>query len=209
MEHQQVFQDLAEDNTDPHYPGSRAAGTQGYSDSVQYVSGLLEEAGYEVTLDAVPFEFAFPAVLRQLTPTAGVYETGPFTGTGAGSVTGPVIPVDLSLAPPRHSTSGCEAADFAGLDFSGGSDIALLQRGTCLFAVKAQNAEAAGAEAVVIFNDGSIPTREGLIVGSLGGPSVVGIPVVGASFADGVALEQPGSTALVEVLAPEIRTAST
>ena len=38
------------------------------------------------------------------------------------------------------------------------------------------------------------------------GPVTHGIPVVGASFADGVALSQPGSTAFVEVDPPEIRT---
>jgi hypothetical protein len=40
-------------------------------------------------------------------------------------VIGTVIPVDISLTPPRASTSGCESADFAGLDFSGPNDIAL------------------------------------------------------------------------------------
>ena len=98
-------------------------------------------------------------------------------------------------------TSGCEAADFAALDFSGSSDIALMQRGTCPFAVKAQNAEAAGAEAVIIFNQGNTPLREGVIIGTLS-PFVASIPVVGASFADGAALGQPGSTALVEIGAP-------
>ncbi len=59
-----------------------------------------------------------------------------------------------SLALPRASTSGCEASDFADLDFSGLSDIALVQSGTCAFAVKVENAVAAGAEAVVVFNQG-------------------------------------------------------
>ena len=117
-----------------------------------------------------------------------------------------MIPVDINLVPPRGSTSGCEAADFAGLDFSGTADIALMQRGTCTFAVKAGNAQAAGAEAVVIFNQGNDPTREGLIVGTLiPGPTIT-IPVVGASFANGAALAQPGSTARVRVLPSETRT---
>ena len=53
--------------------------------------------------------------------------------------------------PPSTSTSGCEPADFA--DFTAGN-VALIQRGTCDFAVKAENAEAAGASAVIIFNEG-------------------------------------------------------
>ena len=44
--------------------------------------------------------------------------------------------------------------------------IALLQRGACFFSIKAANAEAAGAEAVVIMNQGNSPERTGLIVGS-------------------------------------------
>jgi len=158
-----------------------------------------------VTLDEFEFQFVFPALLRQLTPVAADYETGTFTASGSGDVTGTVIPVDINLMPPRASTSGCEASDFAGFDFTGPNDIALIQRGTCTFGVKAANAEAAGAEAVIIFNQGNDPTREGLIVGTLA-PSVVGIPVVGASFADGVALAQPGSTARVRVIESEIRT---
>jgi PA domain/Peptidase family M28 len=116
-----------------------------------------------------------------------------------------VIPVDINLVPPRASTSGCEATDFAGLDFSGPTDIALIQRGTCTFADKATNAEAAGAEAVIIFNQGNTPDREALIVGTLA-PATPAIPVVGASFADGEALAQAGSTAHVRVDPPETRT---
>jgi hypothetical protein len=64
----------------------------------------------------------------------------------------------------RANTSGCEAADFAG--FPAGN-IALVQRGFCPFATKAINAQAAGASAVIIFNQGDTPAREGLIVGTL------------------------------------------
>ena len=181
------------------------AGTEGYAESVEYVAGKLRRAGYDVTLDPFKFQFVFPSVLQQLTPTAADYETGTYTGSGNGDVTGTVIPVDINLTPPRASTSGCEATDFAGLNFSGANDIALIQRGTCPFGVKAANAQAAGAEAVVIFNDGSTPTREGLIVGTLA-PSVVTIPVVGASFADGVALSAAGSTAHVKVVPSQTRT---
>ena len=57
-------------------------------------------------------------------------------------------PFDLVLnpsGPANSSTSGCEAADFAG--FPAGS-VALVQRGTCGFNVKVLNAQAAGASAV-------------------------------------------------------------
>ncbi len=206
LQHEEAFQKIADNNDDPFYPGSRTAGTKGYADSVDYVAGLLEDAGYNVTLDEFQFQFVFPAVLEQLTPVQAAYETGAYTGTGAGDVTGNVIPVDLALDDLPGSTSGCEEADFDELDFSGDSDIALIRRGGCTFADKALNAEAAGAEAVIIFNTGADPTTEGLIVGTLGGINVVGIPVVGASFADGVALNQAGSTAHVQVRESEMRT---
>ena len=176
----------------------------------RYAPDLVE------TLDPVEITFNFPATLRQLTPVQAEYETGVFTGSGSGTVQGNVIPVDINLTGDRASTSGCEASDFAGLDFSGDNDIALVQRGTCFFGTKAYYAEQAGAEAVIIFNQGNTPDREGLIVADgtsidepipgAPGPVTHGIPVVGASFADGVALAQPGSTAFIEVLPAETRT---
>ena len=91
-EHQAEFQEIADNSDDPFYPGTRAAGTEGYADSVEYVAGLLEDAGYEVTLDPVEIEFNFPAVLRQLTPVEAEYETGVFTGSGSGDGRGPGHP---------------------------------------------------------------------------------------------------------------------
>ncbi len=199
-EHQVAFQAIADANG-----GNRAAGTEGYADSAQYVIDTMTAAGWNVTTQEFPFTYVPPAVLQQLTPVSATYETGPFSGTGFGEVTGNVIPVDINLVPPRASSSGCDAADFAGLDFTGAADIALVQRGTCTFAAKALNAEAAGAEAVIIFNQGNDPTREGLIIGTLGGENIVAIPVVGASFAQGEALAQAGSTALVRIDPPEQR----
>ena len=214
-EHQAAFQEIADANDDPFYPGTRAAGTEGYDESVEYVAGLLRDAGYEVTLDPVEITFNFPATLRQLTPIEADYETGVFTGSGSGTVEGQVIPVDINLTGDRASDSGCEAADFDGIDWSGPADIALVQRGTCFFGDKAHNAELAGAEAVIIFNQGDTPDREALIVadatsitlpdGSTG-TITHNIPVVGASFADGSALAQPGSTAFVDVVPAETRT---
>ncbi len=202
-EHQAAFQEIANDNG-----GTRAAGMPGYDASVDYVVEKMTAAGYVVTLNAFPFVFVPPPTLQQLTPVNATYETGAFTGTGFGSVTGNVIPVDINLVPPRASTSGCEAIDFGGLDFSGPADIALIQRGTCGFAEKSVNAQAAGAEAVIIFNQGNTPEREGLIIGNAsalanGDPSNLTIPVVGGSFANGEALSQAGSTALVDVDEPQ------
>ena len=193
-EHQAAFQAIANANG-----GNRAAGTPGYDASLAYVKERMEAAGYNVTLNAFPFTYVALPTLQQLTPLAASYETGAFTGSGYGNVTASVTAVDINLVPPRASTSGCEAADFAG--FPAGN-IALVQRGTCAFAIKALNAEAAGALAVIIFNQGNSPDREPLIIGTLA-PSTANIPVIGASFADGVALAQPGSTAAITLAPPQ------
>ena len=204
--HQAALQATADANG-----GIRAAGTSGYAASVHYVADTLEAAGYDVELNPFEFTFVFDAVLEQLSPIAASYPTGAFTGSGSGELSGNVIPVDLALEPPRASTSGCEATDFDGLDFSGSNDVALIQRGTCFFSEKAVNAQSAGAEAVVIFNQGNAPNREGLIVANAanlpdGSPSNLTIPVVGASFANGEALAAEGSTAFILVEPNEIRT---
>ncbi|MBN2621953.1 MAG: M28 family peptidase [Acidimicrobiales bacterium] len=198
FEHLDAFQAIADANGD-----TRASATPGYDASADYVADQLEAAGYDVTRQV--FEFPYfeeltPAVLEQVTPVSASYATGAFEYSGGGTVTeGDVVPVDINLDGDRASTSGCETTDFDGVDLSGDKDIALIQRGSCTFAIKALNAQTAGAEAVVIFNQGSSAGNQGLIVGTLGDQSagVVTIPVVGASFADGASLAQPGSTANV------------
>jgi len=206
--HQAAFQAAADANG-----GTRAAGTGGYDDTVDYVVETLEAAGYDVELNGFPFTFVPLGELEQLTPISEVYETGTFSGTGFGEVIGNVIPVDLALgnadwpADPSTSTSGCEATDFDGLDFSGDNDIALVQRGACFFSEKATFAEAAGAEATIIFNQGNTPTRLGPVSGNAsalpdGTPSMIQGPLIGASFPAGIALSQEGSTARVNIDPP-------
>jgi Zn-dependent M28 family amino/carboxypeptidase len=199
MEHLEALQTIADENG-----GTRAAGLPGYEASVDYVVKTLQAAGWKVTIDEFPFTFVGPSTLEQVTPVSAAYPTGPFTGSGPGDLTAAVTPVDVQLTTPNTNTSGCEAADFAG--FPAGN-IALIQRGTCPFADKALNAEAAGAAGVIIFNagDDESDARQELIVGTLGGSNVVGIPVVGASYPQGVALAQAGSTAHVMVPEPEER----
>ncbi len=204
-EHQAAFQAIADANG-----GTRAAGTSGYEASVDYVVETMEAAGWNVTTQEFPFTYVPLGELQQLTPIQANYETGSFSGTGYGEVTGPVIPVDLALTDPASSTSGCEASDFAGLDFSGPNDIALTQRGTCFFSEKAVNAEAAGAEAIIIINQGNTPQRSGPLSGNAtalpdGSPSNIGIPMVGAAFGAGEPLSAPGATARVSIDPPQER----
>ncbi|MFB9310295.1 Zn-dependent M28 family amino/carboxypeptidase [Agromyces hippuratus] len=202
MEHLEALQAIADENG-----GNRAAGLPGYEASVDYVVETLEDAGWNVSIETFDYDFIGDSTLTQLTPVVADYPTGAFTGSGDGDVTAAVVPVDINLTPPRASTSGCEAADFAG--FPAGS-IALVQRGSCNFGDKAFFAEQAGAVGVIIFNQGNTPDREGLVVADAssrtdGTPVAHNIPVVGASFAQGVALAEPGSSAHVFVPAPDPR----
>ena len=185
MAHERVFQRIANQNG-----GTRASGTPGYAKSAEYVKNRLTAAGYQVTEQEFTFPFfrdLAPATVARVSPTPTTYTTHTFTYSGSGDVTGRVVAIDLQIPPgatPSSSTSGCEASDFPAASATE-PQIALLQRGTCTFGVKAANAAAAGYDAAIIFNEGQ-PGRTDLLTGTLGAP--VPIPVVGLSFAEGKAI---------------------
>jgi Zn-dependent M28 family amino/carboxypeptidase len=66
----------------------------------------------------------------------------------------------------------------------------LLQRGTCTFELKAENAAAAGAVGIVIFNQGDTadPSRQGIPAVTLTANNTSGIPVLGTTYALGATL---------------------
>ena len=159
------------------------------------------------------FQENSPAVLEQVAPNPTDYPNLDPVGfatmeySGAGDVTAAAEGVDLLLPPGAEantSTSGCESSDFAG--FTAGN-IAIIQRGTCTFELKAQNAEAAGAVGAVVFNEGQ-EGRTATVFGTLGQPGV-GIPVVGAAFAVGQELAAGDVTVRLKVDATsEVRSTS-
>ena len=112
-EHLSEFQKIADNNDDEFYPGTRAAGTEGYADSVEYVAGLLSAPATRSRWTSSSSSSSSRPCSSSSPRSAATYETGAFTGSGFGEVTGNVIPVDINLDPPRATTSGCEAADFA------------------------------------------------------------------------------------------------
>ncbi len=186
--HERRFHRIADANPNAQGVGTRASGTPGYKASADYVAGKLKRAGYEVSRQT--FEFPFfeelePAELQQVSPTQEDYETATFEYSGGGDVTGRLVPTEDVLIPPPAqpgSTSGCEPEDFVAASETE-PEVALIQRGTCTFAQKAANAEAAGYDAVIIFNEGQ-EGRTDVVEGTLGAPDF-SIPVVGASFATG------------------------
>ena len=179
MEHQRAFQNIATANG-----GNRAATTSGYDASVEYVSERLEAAGYDVSLD----EFDFPtweqngeATLAEVSPTARSWVDGTdflvSQFSASGNLMGEeIVPTNDIVFPapggPGSSTSGCEAGDFPA---STAGNVALMQRGTCPFVQKYQNAKTAGAVAALIFNDGFEGRTAPLFITA---PVNIGIPTI-------------------------------
>jgi aminopeptidase Y len=175
-EHQAALQRIA----DAHH-GTRVSGSAGYDASVDYVVQRLTAAGY--TPQVQPFVFntfitLSPAVLERVAPApAGPVATSILSYSGSGDVTAAVTAVP---GPASDATPGCEAADFAGFPAGG---VALVSRGGCTFALKAQNAYAAGAAAVVIANN-----APGDLNGTLGDAFTLDIPVTSVTQAVGTEL---------------------
>ena len=103
-----------------------------------------------------------------------------------GDVTGTLVPTNDIVIPPgakaSTSNSGCEASDFT--PASTEPQVALIQRGTCDFHVKAKNAQDGGYDAAIIFNEGQ-PGRDETLAGTLTADDMSTIPVIGTSFAIG------------------------
>ena len=211
VEHLEAFQEIA----DTH--GDRAAGRDGYAASVDYVVEQLEGAGYTPEVQAFEFDyFEENSELIRVSPDPRTFVNGVDflrntfdSGSPEGTATGPLFVADVVFPIPatpanNFSTSGCDEGDFAGM--AAGS-IALVQRGTCGFAVKALNAQAAGAAGVIVMNEGQ-PGRTGLL-NMIGDATGLTIPAVFATYeAGGDLYGTPGATVTVTVdYVAETRTA--
>ncbi|MDX6565349.1 MAG: hypothetical protein QOE10_1011, partial [Gaiellales bacterium] len=191
--HMQQFQAIADANPGPDGHPSRNSGEPGYKASADYVAAQMRAAGYNVTIQQYPFTYyayISPPTFSEVSPTAQSFalSTDWNPGQSTGTAHAAIQPAGGIIIPPTataSSSSGCTMADFNG--FTAGS-IALIQRGTCNFGVKVQNAQAAGASGVIIFNEGN-PGRTGVLAGSLqdaaGNPIIPTIPVAFTSFAIG------------------------
>jgi hypothetical protein len=181
--HEQAFQSIA-----TMTGGNRFAGLAGHDLSAQYVMRKLREAGYSPTTQRFTYDAFFevtPSQLAQTTPTPTTYVNGidfrVMSYSGTGDVTG-------QLARPSGDVRGCYAADWAGVALAG--KIAIVQRGTpdgfpggaCTFRIKADNARAAGATAVLVFNNVA-----GVLNGTLAAP-LYDRPVLGLTQSLGQAL---------------------
>ncbi|MFD9705837.1 M28 family metallopeptidase [Lentzea sp. NPDC059081] len=178
-----AFQRLADRNG-----GNRAALTPGYDASVDYVAGKLRDEGFIVSTPTFDFDVAVTDAERAT--VGGVnYQALIMTAspqTPVGGVTGTLRVV------PEDATTGCEATDFAGQDFTG--SVALIRRGGCTFEQKHLNAFAAGAIAVLVSNNTAGPLSNV----TLTNPGK--IPTGGVSQADGTTLAgKAGSAVTVDM----------
>jgi Zn-dependent M28 family amino/carboxypeptidase len=179
----------------PGNNGTRATATQGHEDSVKYVEQQLATAGgywrvHEQPFSAEVFEELAPPTLTSVPSPSPAWTAGTDFATmdasGSGAISGaPLVSIDFTepTTTASASTAGCEAADFPS-SLSG--KVALIQRGTCDFGLKAKNAQDRGALGVIVFNEGTIgaPDRNGLINGTVGGYGVT-VPVLDATYAAG------------------------
>src|SRR5690606_9032131 len=129
MDHLEACQAIADEH------GDRAAGRPGYEAAVDYVVEQLEGAGYDPVVQAFEFDyFDENNELIRVSPNPTTYvDESDFvrnffdTGSPEGTGTGTLVAVDLMIPPagvPNTSSSGCDAADFAGFPVGG---IALMQ----------------------------------------------------------------------------------
>src|SRR5918998_4593555 len=197
--HERRFQRIANANED-----SRVSGTPGYLASVGYVAGKLVTAGYDVSVQR--FEFPYFDVLSEsfsqtapqqrtfepydFSTNTGDYAVMDYSGSGALEDVAVVPTNDIQIPPgpkPDSSNSGCKPGDFVPASETK-DQVALIQRGTCTFAQKTQNAEAAGYDAAIIFNEGQ-EGRTDVVLGTLDEQGI-GIPVIGIRFELGRQLYQ-------------------
>jgi Zn-dependent M28 family amino/carboxypeptidase len=187
--HLVAFQRIADTNG-----GTRAASTPGHLRSSQYVYDTLAAAGYDVSYQEFPFTFeqALTERASEVSPTPRTLHPHVMSGspnTPDGGITAPlgVVPVD--------ATPGCEPADFAGGSYAG--RIALIQRGSCTFLLKQQNAAAAGAIGVLVYNNSPDPAEA--LGGTLGTGASPNAPTGGISRAEGETLAADAAAGPVTV----------
>jgi hypothetical protein len=151
-----------------------------------------------VILDAPTVTAAIPNVLSFGSPGVDVISPASLAGTyqfgtaafgprvGNPSVFAPVVPAEDAVEALGTSTDGCSpftnAAAVKG-------NIALIERGSCGFAVKARNASEAGAAAVIIYNNAANVNGgpPGMADDGVNGAFVT-VPTVSLRRADGLAI---------------------
>ena len=176
--------------------GTRVAGSPGYAASVRYVQQALARAGYRPRVAPFPFVEYEELVERgqQLAPVRRSIELEAIDyspSTPPGGIQERIV---------QSSGNGCSANDFS----QANGRIALVERGTCFIADKAQNAQAAGALALLVFS-----TERGPMNATLGDPDTSGIPVAAVEQSVGRSLSATRDAVVrIEIVTRKRRTSS-
>ncbi|KAF4972090.1 hypothetical protein FZEAL_9670 [Fusarium zealandicum] len=161
----QKLQDIADANG-----GNRAFGGGGHNATVDYLYDTLKALGsYDVVKQ--PFTEIFSEGTATFTVNGDDIESNIMTYTPGGSASGKLVSIP---------GLGCTAEDFPA---EAKDSVVLVSRGECAFAAKSTNAKAAGAAAVVVYNN--VP---GTLSGTLGAPFGEYAPIVGISQESGQAI---------------------
>ena len=209
LEHENAFQGIA-----TLRGGNRLSGAPGYDASADYVAAKAAAAGFEVSrptfdydLDALA-DFTPPVLdvvsggpARSFVPGIGgtLFSDGDFGSmysSPSGDLTRQVWAADIDLDPATaaSNTSGCQAADYAGMPEGA---IVLLQDGeSCSLGTKFFGAQQLGAGAIFFFDaaGGTWVNVTGIEI-----PSVAGRLDSAAALANGVERGLTGLTARLKV----------
>ena len=162
--------------------GIRSAGTPEERRAAEYIRDELASYGYLAEIE--PFAVDVPRDESTLNLDDGSsVRVFAMTGSPESAADAPIV--EAGLGRPE---------DFEGLDVAG--TIAMVDRGEIEFRLKAQNAEAAGAIAVIVVNN-----EAGAFRGAIG-DAAVGIPIVSVALEDRdrlAALAEAGAPVSLEV----------
>ena len=147
--------------------GSRSAGSDAEFAAADYIADQLTSYGYRASLDAFQVEYFVEQAsrLEVLSPEAVTLEPRALHLSASGEATGELVAAGIG-----------RPEDFPAGDLAG--RVALLERGELAFSDKMANAAAAGAAAVIVYNN-----QEGSFRGDLSEESA--IPAVSISQAEG------------------------
>jgi Zn-dependent M28 family amino/carboxypeptidase len=182
LEHLQALSDISELHAEEGY---RSVGSPGYAEASAYVERVLEDTGaFDVRRD----EFVVPTqTFGEVSLVVdGVPQESFSTLSNAEGTENPLtstaltLPADDSYGDGAGGELGCKASDFT--EGSAGT-IVLVQRGECTFGEKVTAATAAGAAAIVVYNN-----VDGPLNGTVGERVEGSIPGASLGMAEGEVL---------------------
>ncbi len=189
------FQTIADENPGTLGHANRDTGTPGYAASATSVAGLMQRAGYTVTVQKYRYRKVEHLGTPRLRTASHSYTFGQDWFAAPQSADGNVT---AAVEAPLGDGTGCSTRGFARFTRH---DVAVIERGDCSFDAQVANARAAGADAVVLYSDtpGEVAYEARLV-------DPAGIPVAGVvTYADGRSLLRRQASGAPQIAHVEIR----